>query len=80
MQLLTFINARMIPGKIEEENLELKEKITILKCCLERYAKEEYINESDDLVKLSDEEEMDLANTECFHCEICFLEVIGRKD
>ena len=37
---ITFINARMIPGKIEEENLELKEKIAILKCRLERYAKE----------------------------------------
>ena len=70
---ITFINARMIPGKIEEENLDLKETIAILKCHLEMFENEEYMdnNESDDSVKFSDEEEMDVANTKYFLCDIC---------
>ena len=51
----------MIPGKLEEENLELTETVAILKCLLQRYENEDYKDntKSDDLMTFDEAENFD---------------------
>ena len=77
---LTTLNERlafMIPGKLEEENLELKEKIAILKCISEMHDVEEIeepIDEEIETIVESMETE-----TDAYFCELCPLETSSQQ-
>ena len=72
---INVINERignMVPGKLEEENLELKENNAILKCLLEMHKNEElnqYNVESEDIETIHEDEEME--SCEGYSCESC---------
>jgi hypothetical protein len=72
---INVINERignMIPGKLEEENLELKESNAILKCLLQMHKNEErnqYNVESEDIETIPDDEKME--SSEGYSCESC---------
>ena len=80
---VNLINERIghiiMPGKLEEENLELKETVAILKCLLEKYENEDYTDDSkskgDDLITFNEEESIDKS----YPCGICPFQSTSKR-
>ena len=78
---LTILNERltyMIPGTLEEENLELKESIAILKCQLEMYKNMEERKQAEDHVETVDEERMETERI-VLYCDFCPFETFSQQ-
>ena len=77
---LTVLNERLayiVPRTLEEENLELRESIAILKCHLELYKNSEDTEQADENLETVDEE-MENACV-ILYCDFCPFETFSQK-
>jgi epidermal growth factor receptor substrate 15 len=75
---ITTLNERIafiIPGVLEEETLELKESVAILKCCLEMLNSEQSESESNANTKNNLEDtNAEINSVVAYYCEMCLFE------
>ena len=83
MEDITILNERIsyiIPGVLEEENLELKESVAILKCRLEMQIIEQTSSEIDaDTENILEDENIDIKSVAAYYCEMCLFESSSQQ-
>jgi hypothetical protein len=81
---IAILNERIsftIPGVLEEENLELKESVAILRCRLEMQISEQNRNEMDADTEENtlEDENIEINSVASYYCEMCLFESISQQ-